>query len=163
MLNESASTLTRQFNTVICRKWQLSVFGALRPLLAGIACLFFLILIPAEAAKMIHVNCTVSGKVDSSIADLVCAEMTSQLAIFYPNSSFQISHVADHKPALNIRVIQATKTGLNISLVWTDELGHISAGQPMGTSVMDHEMTKSMRTSLYNRVITATPMPTSNF
>jgi hypothetical protein len=126
-----------------------------------IAVLFCCINASMTAAALpdnITMTCTVSDKIFHAQSSIVCLEIVTALERVYPGSRFQLNP-AEHRPALNVIIHNASATGLDLQLVWHTAAGDRIEGQRMSVSAMDRKLGSSQRQSLYHRIITATPMP----
>lgn len=117
-------------------------------------------LIFSERAGMsVVVTCSVTGKADPGMEDLVCSELIDSLEAVYPGRGFVRVEASDTRPSLAVVVRNATAAGVGLKLIWTAADGRRVEGETLSVMAMDRTLTSAMRTSLYGRVIAATPMP----
>jgi hypothetical protein len=106
----------------------------------------------------VTVECVAAGRVDNSLLETVCGELTERLHTTYKNNRF----VAEFTPdAMKLRVLvhNATPAGLGMQFIWETKDGRLLEGKKLSIVTMDKPMDFNRRSSLYHRLIAETPMP----
>lgn len=106
----------------------------------------------------VTMQCIAAGRVDHSLLETVCGELTERLHSTYKNVRFGAGFAPD---AMKLRVLvhNATSTGLGMQFIWETKDGRLLEGKKLSVVIMDKPMDFNRRSSLYHRLITETPMP----
>jgi hypothetical protein len=113
----------------------------------------------SAANSTVLVTCVPAAKTDAGSSAAVCKELTAHLSKVYPGHHFIVSTSTQQRSGLDVTVAQATEHALSLKLKWTTVDGRVVVGEEMSLVVMDHTLTPVMRHALYDRLISATPMP----
>lgn len=112
----------------------------------------------ASDETALHIACISTAQIDASRLAAICSDFLDfiQTQPGYEVLSSDGSGIVAG-PGLEIDVIRATDTQLELLPTWIDDSGRRTALPSAGTVVVDTAMTQTMRRDLFQRVLTNPP------